>query len=427
MVIAARRPLEAWVFQTGEPLPHLGGSARPMRAANLTDALLSAGHTVTLWTADFSHQEGRHLTGRHSRISLGPNLEVRLLSSRGYSKNVGVDRLVDHAQLGLTLRRMLARCEPPDVAFVGYPPIEPAAVLTRWLRQRGVPTLLDVKDQWPDVLLRAAPRRAEPLGRLALSGYRYLGRRAMRDATGLSSISGPFLDWAVGYAGRRRRATDVVAPLTSPGYRSEIERVDAARDWWNLRGVPDDSRVRVAFVGTLGTAFDMGPVARAARRNPDVQFVVCGTGSRESEIRDLMAGCANVVMPGWVDRDQGAVLYQRSSAALAPYAETRDFHLSIPNKILDALMHGLPVVTSLQGTVRSEVIDRGAGVTYEPHGNSLEGVLKGLAEDGERTQAMRRAALRLHREQYSYDIVYGGLVEHLERLAVARAAGGRHA
>lgn len=37
-----------WIFQTGEPLHIDGGSARPMRAMNLSNALVQAGHRVVL-------------------------------------------------------------------------------------------------------------------------------------------------------------------------------------------------------------------------------------------------------------------------------------------------------------------------------------------------------------------------------------------
>ena len=196
MPIADGNGLTVWVFQTGEVIPWAGDSGRPMRAANVTRALLAAGHRVVLWTADFSHQNRRHAYGRHTRLRVSDELKVCFVHSRGYSRNIGPGRLFDHAQLGLAMRRLLAREPPPDVAFVGYPPIEPAATLTRWLRSRDIPVLLDVKDTWPDVLLRAVPHLARPLGRAGLDPYYRLSRYAISTATGLSSMSEPFLEWA---------------------------------------------------------------------------------------------------------------------------------------------------------------------------------------------------------------------------------------
>jgi hypothetical protein len=49
--------LLVWVFQTGEPLHIDGNNARPMRAMNLSNALVQSGHRVVLWSSAFYHQE----------------------------------------------------------------------------------------------------------------------------------------------------------------------------------------------------------------------------------------------------------------------------------------------------------------------------------------------------------------------------------
>lgn len=406
--------LAVWVFQTGEPLPHLGGSARPMRAANVTDALIAAGHRVTLWSSDFNHQSGRHFTGEDSSVRLSDQLEVRLVHSRGYQRNIGPGRVIDHAQLAHGLRRRLRDASPPDVAFVGYPPIEPAAVLTRWLRAHAVPTLLDVKDQWPDVYLRALPTSAQPLGRVALSGYRHLGRRAMRDATGITSISQPFLEWSLAFAGRPECGADRVVPLTSrPPQIDAGTRAEAERFWDDLGVRP--GQLRVAYVGTLSTGLDVDSLVRAARTS-DHQFVICGTGSTESVLRNALADRANVVMPGWIDSAQASVLADRTTLALAPYVPEAGFAMSLPNKVFDSLSYGIPLVSSIDGLVQQLIATEGVGHHYSDPTQLGEIITQLLSKPADVT-AMRTRARALYDTRFSYDIVYSGLVDHMERLA----------
>ena len=151
--------MKVWVLQTGEPLQIDSGGLRPMRAINLSNALIEHGHQVVLWSSDFDHFSKKHRTSKNSVIQYSPNLEIRLISSRGYKSHVGLSRLFDHAQLAFNLRREIKKQPLPDVAFIGYPPIETAWVMTNLLSTHRVPTLLDVKDAWPDVLLRAFPDR----------------------------------------------------------------------------------------------------------------------------------------------------------------------------------------------------------------------------------------------------------------------------
>ena len=122
----------AWVLQTGEPLHIDGENVRPMRAMNLSNALAAAGHKVVLWSSAFYHQEKRHRSTTVQKIYLSANLEIRLIPSSGYKRHIGVGRLVDHAQMALNLKKMLRDEEElPNVAFIGYPPIETSAVMAR--------------------------------------------------------------------------------------------------------------------------------------------------------------------------------------------------------------------------------------------------------------------------------------------------------
>ena len=65
----------------------------------------------------------------------------------------------------------------PDIAFIGYPPIESAYVITRWLRSKKVPYILDVKDQWPSFIVDALPKSIRGLGRAILSPYFILAKK----------------------------------------------------------------------------------------------------------------------------------------------------------------------------------------------------------------------------------------------------------
>ena len=95
-----------WIFQTGEPLP-LDGNARAMRAINLSNALVASGHHVVLWSSDFYHQEKIHRFNDYKKVQISDLLEIRLIPSPGYEKNVGFARLFDHMVLATNLKKML--------------------------------------------------------------------------------------------------------------------------------------------------------------------------------------------------------------------------------------------------------------------------------------------------------------------------------
>jgi len=412
--------LNVWILQTGEPLHIDEGSVRPMRAMNLSNALVEAGHKVVLWSSSFYHQEKRHRICSGQIIKVSDNLEIRLIPSRGYKHNIGFDRLRDHAQLALNLRMMLRKVEIyPDVAFIGYPPIEAAAVLSSWLAQRGIPSLLDVKDQWPSIFLNSLTSPLKYLGWMAILPYYYLARRAMRDATGLSAMTCTFLDWALAIAGRARTDSDGVFPLTSPVDRISSSKLDESRRWWNKQGVFDDGRFRVCFVGSHSSAFDFSSVrdaaALAAAEEVPCEFIICGDGSQSRELRLMMSNLPNVRFPGWIDHSKTIALAEICKAMVAPYHNTEDFRMSVPNKIIDSLSLGLPVLSPLQGEVASLIDRYGVGMRYGGDtGTTLYDCIKALSGDESLREGLSNRARATYIDHFSFERVYGGLVNHLE-------------
>lgn len=394
-----------------------------MRAMNLSDALIAAGHKVVLWSSAFYHQEKRHRCRLKDRVTVSPHLEIRLIPSPGYRQHVGFGRLLDHAILARNLSNLLAdESDPPDVAFVGYPPIETAAVMTRWLNTRGVPTILDVKDKWPDIFLEVLPRPFRGLGRLVLAPYFYFALRAFRDATALSAMANGFLQWAANFAGREVSQLDRVVPLTASKGKVSATEFEKASVWWDQQGVKADGTQRIIFVGSHSPAFDIDPVCEAAiemeRSGTNCQFVICGDGTDSLTWRRKMGGLSNVIFPGWIEREKVEVLAMRSSATLAPYHNSKDFVMSIPNKVIDSLALGLPVLSPLSGEVESLISDSEIGMSYgRSTGKSLSQCIEDLMNTPGLRDRLSVNALHLFETRFSFDRVYGRLVEHLETLA----------
>ena len=158
------------IIQTGEPLEIDGGSPRPMRAMNLSAALVRNGHRVTIVSSRFYHQEKRHRDV--DTIVRDGATKTILLNSPGYTSHIGIARLWDHLVLGFKLNKFLENLtEVPDLLFVGYPPVEVGFFAVRWAKKNSVPTILDVKDLWPDLFVEKVPTPLKSLARFCLFPY----------------------------------------------------------------------------------------------------------------------------------------------------------------------------------------------------------------------------------------------------------------
>lgn len=416
--------MKVWLLQTGEPLHIDEGSPRPMRAMNLANALMARGHEVVLWSSAFYHQEKRHRSSEFKSFKVNNNLTINLIPSPGYKKNIGLGRLYDHALLARNLYKLLTSnaYTPPDVAFIGYPPIESAAVMLRWLKKRSVPSMVDVKDQWPALFIEPFPSFFKPLAKLAFSPYYYFARRAFKDASAFSSMSPGYLNWMSSFSGRSLHSQDIVVPLTAPNLPASITSLAVAEAWWHAIGVSSNTKRRFCFVGSFMSVFDFSGIRNAAERfqneGIDCQFVICGDGGSADEIRSMMSGLRNVIFPGWIDEPKKAALALCCVGALIPYKNIENFTLNTPNKVLDAFAHGLPILTSLTGEVQKLIESEEVGFSCNHStGRDLYDAMKILLDNTDDQLAMSARAFALFESRFSFEKVYGKLVFGLERMA----------
>lgn len=409
--------MRIWIFQSGEPLPTDSGELRPMRAINLSSALIEKGHQVVLWSSDFDHFTKKHRTGRNSVIKHGQNLEIRLIKSRGYSSHISFSRLFDHAQLAMNLHREMKRIEMPDIAFVGYPPIEPAWVMTRKLKRLKIPVQLDVKDAWPEVLVRGFPNIFKPIAKLILFPYFILMKQTFRNCSGISAPTTNFLDWALAQINREKDNNDIVTPLTSRILDIPFNDEVSAWEWWEKKLHLNPAIFRASFVGTFNSAFDFSPIIYAAESHPNYQFVLAGDGPQFSSIKDKCKLLTNVFFPGWITVSQARVLYKHSDVLLAPLLDLPDFNMSIQNKFYDAMAQGIPIVTSIKGVARKFIEENRTGYLYENSPiTSLSECLKSIENQSGEKVLRAKNAKEVYSQQFTFEKVYGALVVHLEQM-----------
>ena len=411
--------MNIWIFQTGEPLHSDVGDPRPMRAINLSDKLIDAGHNVILWSSSFYHQEKKHRSKHYKVHKISDNLEIRLIPSCGYKNHIGVGRLVDHAQLAWNLQALLKReKETPDVAFIGYPPIEASAIMSRWLKNRGIPTMLDVKDLWPSIFVEVFPAVFKPFARILFHPYFYLAKRTMKEVDGISTMSDGFLSWCLSFADKPQSKNDRIVRLTALSSVASASELDSAKLWWKDLGVSSDSP-SVFFTGTFSTAFDFYPIYIAAKSINSCQFILCGHGPCLDQVKELMQDLPNVIFPGWIDKFQIESLAKMSIATLAPYKNVKNFTLNIPNKIVDSLLLGLPILSPLTGEVESLINSRKVGFTYN-NKSLLSSHIQSLIDNDKLQNLISINAKKLYKDEFEFNKVYDGLVEHLEGMVIKK-------
>ena len=409
--------MKVWILQTGEPLSIDNGNSRGMRAINLAQSLIDRKHEVILWSARFNHTTKKHRINSESKVKDKNGLETRLLDSPGYKSNLGIRRLIDHLVLGWNLRKELRKEIPPDVAFIGYPPIEPAFVLSKWLYKKNIPTMVDIKDAWPEIFFRAIPSKYKFLGKILLSPYQLMFKKILQKSTCISSISPKFLAWALAQANREENAFDRVSYLTNEPMTLNSEQSNEGMIYWEKIGLVKTSKLVCTYIGSLTNILDFEQIIKVAN-NDLIDLVIAGEGPMLDELRRRCRNNKNIYLPGWIESTKFGTLMNISDVMLAPYIISEDFEMSLPNKFIDAMAYGKPMVTSLNGYAREILEDMGIGLHFSLYdANAFEMVIRKFYQNRDTLIEMSQRAKEVYAKRFNQKIVYENLVKSLEELS----------
>jgi glycosyltransferase involved in cell wall biosynthesis len=415
--------MRTWLLTVGEPLPTDSGQDRAWRTGLLARQLVARGHEVVWWSSAFDHFGRRLRSPIDTPIAAEPGLTVWHLSGTAYRRNISFQRVRNHQQVADAFRRLAGAAPRPDVILSSLPTLELCVEAVEYGRAHDVPVALDVRDLWPDVLIEMAPAPARPLGRLALS---WMTRQLRRSATGARAILGitdEFVQWGVDAAGREPSTDDRVFPMGYSSHPPGAEALRAAADRWRALGLENASpRPVICFFGTLGWMFDFDTVLSAAARlqqvAPEVAFVICGGGNNLEVLQRRAADLPNVIMPGRVGAPDVWYLMQHAMAGLAPYRPLRNFDDNLPNKPIEYLAGGLPIIACRLRVLTRLIDEHNCGVTYAHR--DVDGLVQAVlmfVRHPERRASMAAHGVRLYRDRFVAERVYDDMAAHLEHLA----------
>ena len=428
--------MNIWLATIGEPVPlDTGAADRLHRTGFFAQFLANQGHKVVWWTSAFDHFRKRHLAKTDTTAHLNQNLRVRMLRGRGYSRNVSVSRLRDHAEIARKFAseapQAITEEKRPDVIVAALPCLNLSAASADFGRRHNIPVVLDMRDMWPDIFVDTAPSPLRPLARTLLQPMFCQARRACAQATAITGITDAFVNWGIARGRRRRTHLDRAFPL---GYSAEAPSADAistAEEAWDRMGIGENGPFTVCYFGNMSRQLDLMHVIDAAReiemRGMPIRFVLCGDGERLEEYRRAAAGLHNVTLPGWADHAAIYTLMRRAHAGLDPLPNRYDFLATVNNKAIEYMSAGLPVISSPRHGVLRELLERrGCGFSYGAgDALALADTLCIVSRNPDSCAGMRRASEALFHEQFMAETVCASMESHLERI-VRQSQGVPH-
>jgi glycosyltransferase involved in cell wall biosynthesis len=400
------------------------GNAPASRTHETCRRWAAAGHEVEVITCVPNVPDGKVYAGYRNALHQVETLDgVRVHRVWTYvAPNKGAVRrilnylsyLVSALLCGLRVRRPnVLLCTSPQF-FCGIAGV----VLGRW---RAVPTILEIRDIWPESIETVGAMRKGFALRLLERLERWMYRRADHVVT-------------VG-KGYWRKLVERGVP------EAKLSIVTNGADVDLFKPGPPDPELRerlgvgtaftAAYVGTLGMACGLDVVLDAAamlrdRGEDGVRFLLVGDGARREELearaRDL--GVQDLVrFTGRLPKEQIAPLLRTVDACLIHLEKSPLFTTVIPSKMFEAFATAKPVLLGVDGHAREILEEAGAGLFFEPgDAPALLAAVERLRSDPAACARMGREGLRQVHETYNRDRLAAAYLEIVSRVAAGQQA-----
>jgi len=376
-------------------------------------ALVARGHRVTLATGRYQGAEsglaGPFRKGRREGRVAGFQVvewDIAYANAMGIAARSAAFLRYAAAAARLALR------ERPDLIIASSTPLTVALPALCAKALRGIPFIFEIRDPWPE-LPRAMGVLPAPLAPL-MEG---LANLACRRAAAVVALSEGMAETA-----HARGADPARVQVIGNGCDLDLFGPHIA-PWRPAEAAPWE--VLALYAGAHGRANGLGVVVEAARLlaaqgETRLRILLVGEGAEKTALMRAAAELRNITFLPPMPKREIAGLFAGSQIALHILADCPAFAgWTAPNKLMDGLAAGRPVISTAPGDAARLLTEGGAGMAVAPgDAVGLAAALLGLVEDPTRRAAMGEAARSLAVRQHDRRLLaarFVALVESVPR------------
>ncbi len=272
-----------------------------------------------------------------------------------------------------------------DVVLAMSPPL--TLGLTGWLagRLRRAPLVFNIQDVFPD----AAVRTGAITNRRIIAAAEWLERVSYQRSRAVTVLSDDLrCNVAAKLRPDRRDRVHVIPNFVDTDAIVPGDRLTRYRDELGIGDEPV-----VLYAGNVGFSQSLELVVGAARRCPDITFVVNGDGAARRELEASATGVANIRFAGYQPIERLAEVLATGDVHVVPLRRGLG-DVSVPSKTYSSLAAGRPVVASIDAgsEIPRLLAVAGAGVAVEPDDlDAFVDAIRRLVDDPARREALGAA------------------------------------
>lgn len=401
-----------WIFACGEPHEIDDKNVRLHRAGKIAKFLSeNKSKKVKLFTSTFDHVKKKNRFKENKIIKINNNLETHFLKTIPYKKNISIIRLISNFFLGIRLYFYLKKQkDKPDLIFVAFPPIETSLACILFSKKRGIKTIIDVRDLWPEVFVEGYSKHLKSILKFCLFPYRIMTKYIFKKTFSLMSISKNMLNWSQNYSKRNNIFNDNFVPFSyidSNKFKvSETETIiDLKKKILN--------KFNITLIGNVTKTIKFDDIYNAATKlkdNEEIKFVICGAGDNLEQTKLKCQNLKNIIFTGWINQNEIQFILRNTKIGLIPYRNDVNLSNAMPNKFSEYMSFGIPILTSLSGSVSEVLSKEKIGIQYSSDSNDLYDKILHLFNNGsflnEYSRNSKNLFLRSFEEGINHDLIF---------------------
>lgn len=325
---------------------------------------VAAGVNVDVITDVPHFPEGRVYSGYRNRVSQEQMDGIRVTRVPSYiAENKGrIRRILSYVSFMVSAVLFSYKVpHKPDVVLATSPQIFTAVAGYILSLRHRVPFVLEIRDLWPQSIRAVGAFKSS----FILSAVQYMVDTLYRGAAQIIIVSEAFREEIQQSGIPTEKIHYVPNGFALDHFDTEIsdEEVRETRKRYDLA-----DKFVVSYIGTLGMAHALETVVDAARacEDPDVLYVIAGTGAGEEGLRTYSEGVENLRLIPKLPRAEALGLLKASDVSLIHLKDNPVFRTVLPSKMFEAMAFGKPIILGVCGEAKRLLELAEAGVAVEP-------------------------------------------------------------
>lgn len=378
----------------------------PFRISDICEALVEAGHEVTIVTGTPNYPEGETYPG-YEKSAGTDSLIGGVRVHRCYTiprKTGALYRMLNYFSFAWSSARYLNKVtEEYDVVFVNQlSPVMMAQGAIRYARKWDKKVVLYCLDLWPESLQAGGIRK----GSLIYNVFLAISNKIYCSVDRILITSKGFAPYLNDYIGVEQVC----------GYLPQY--AEASFD-----DVPDyalhDGPFHFMFAGNIGEMQSVDTIIDAARELKEdgrIVFDIVGDGSTLRHCKQLAEGLENVVFHGRKPVEKMPFYYAKADAMLVTMKDNPEIALTLPGKVQSYMAAGRTIIGAIGGETAQVIHDAGCGICVAPeNGQALAAAIKDILDNSKKMEQYAGNSRAYYKNHFTKKVFMNNLISELEK------------